>query len=103
MYALINNENCNIYNIFTIYYHNKNKYRCLFIGFFFFLGVCGENSLNLNPQFKLLFFLSITTNNNLPLKIYYKNVMDITFLFNNTNFTTFLQMITVVMAQSNIF
>ena len=71
--------------------------------FFFFFGVCGENSLNLNPQFKLLFFLSITTNNNLPLKIYYKNVMDITFLFNNTNFTTFLQMIAVVMAQSNIF
>jgi len=35
---------------------------------------------NLNSQLKLLFCLLITTNNNLPLKTYYKNVMDLVFL-----------------------
>ena len=35
---------------------------------------------NLNSQLKLFFYLLITTNNNLPLKIYYKNIFNISFL-----------------------
>ena len=40
---------------------------------------------NLNLQLKLLFFPPITTNNNLPLKIYCENIKNITFLIKITS------------------
>ena len=39
-------------------------------------------SSNLNSKLKLLFYSSITTNNNLSLRICCKNVIDVTFLIN---------------------
>ena len=35
---------------------------------------------NLNSKFKILFYPSVTTNNNLLFKIYYKNIVDILFI-----------------------
>ena len=39
---------------------------------------------NLNSKFKLLFYPSVTTNNNLTFRICYENVVNITFLFINS-------------------
>ena len=60
-------ERCYIHNIFT-----TNHMWLVVIG------------LNLNLTLRLLFVLTITTSNNLPLKIYCKNIMDISFLFKKT-------------------
>ena len=49
--------------------------------------ICSHN-YNLNTQLKLLFYPSITTNNKLPLRICYENIVDIAFFkikFNNNN------------------
>ena len=51
------------YNIFTTNHRSK--------------VVIGSN---LNSKLKLLFYLFVTINNNLPVKICYKNIVNITFL-----------------------
>ena len=58
-----------LYNIFT-----KNHTLVVIIG----------SNLNLVLEFFFFFLLPITTHNNLPLKIYCKNIVDIAFLFLNT-------------------
>ena len=49
--------------------------------------ICSHN-YNLNTQLKLFFYPSITTNNKLPLRVCYENIVDIAFFqikFNNNN------------------